>query len=346
MAIGEGLYRLREQNGINPMKIPPAKLDSNENPYGPSPKALFAAVGAIKEISRYPKSAKSLEEKIASLLGVEADGVLISSGGDRVIELVLRSITRSAKRLVIPIPGFQMYSIISEALDLDADFVPLPVGSHDGLLEKVRRGDLVFIGSPNNPDGKILERKDLEALLQDCAWLVLDEAYAEYARISFAPLTKSYPNLIVIKTFSKAFALAGLRVGYLVASGDVVRSIRSLTGPYEVSSIGIEACKAALEDIQYYNRVVDLTCRNRSKLLEALSKIGRLTVFPSHGNFILFKLQGAFATEVCNDLKLRNILVRNCSGWRGLDGEFIRVTVGTWSELVRFISSLREVLGS
>ncbi|MGQ9514415.1 MAG: histidinol-phosphate transaminase [Thermoproteota archaeon] len=337
---------LWEFNGINPMKIPLIKLDSNENPYGPSPRAILAALNALKGLSRYPQSIKSLEEKIASSLGVEADWVVSSYGGDRIIELILRSLARTADRLVIPVPGFQMYVYLSNTLGIDVNFVPLPIGDHIGLIEKVRRGDLVIIGSPNNPDGKILDKRTLEALLQNCTWLVLDEAYAEYARTSFAPLTVEYPNLIIIKTFSKAFALAGLRVGYLIASDKVARSIRSLVGPFEVSSIGVEACKAALDDCQYYERVVDLTCRNRSKLFEEMREIESITVFPSHANFLLFKLQSSSATEVWKALKQRNVLIRNCIGWKGLDGEFMRVTVGTGLEMAHFISSLREVLGS
>ncbi|MBO3803998.1 MAG: histidinol-phosphate aminotransferase family protein, partial [Candidatus Brockarchaeota archaeon] len=304
------------------------------------------ALGALKGISRYPESARCLEEKIASSLGVEADCIVLSSGADRIIELVLRHVARSSKRLVIPVPGFQMYARLSKALGLGAELVALPVGSHEGLRDEVRSGDAVVIGSPNNPDGKVLDAKAVEALLRECAWLVLDEAYAEYARVSFAPLAASHPNLIVMRTFSKAFALAGLRVGYLVASGDVAKSIRQLTGPYEVSSVGIEACTAALDDPEYYGKVVDLTCKNRSKLLEELRGFGRLEVFPSQGNFLLLKLRGADAAGVSEALKQRNVLVRNCSGWEGLDGEFVRVTVGTWSELALFISSLKEVLGS
>jgi histidinol-phosphate aminotransferase len=332
--------------GINPMKIPHARLDANENPYGPSPKAIVAAVEAIRDVSRYPPSSRGLEEKIARSLGVEPDGVISAAGGDRIIELTLRCLSRSAARLLVPVPSFQMYEALSGALGLDAIFLPVPIGGYDGLLEGVHRGDLVVLGSPNNPDGKVLDGGALEELLGVCSWVIVDEAYAEYARASFANLTAQFPNLILLRTFSKAFGLASLRVGYLVAAGDAARKIRPLAGPYELSSMGIEACKACLDDSSYYERIIELTCVNRNELQKDLEGIDGIKAYPSHGNFLLFQLRGKRAAEVCEALRGRNVFVRNCSNWKGLAGEHLRVSIGTKSELQLFLSSLREVLGA
>jgi len=328
------------------MKIPHAQLDANENPYGPSPKAILAAAEALRDISSYPRESRVLEEAIASSLGLEPDGVIAAAGGDRAIELALRCLSRSAKRLLVPVPSFRMYENISSAVGLDATFCKVPTTGYDGLLEEVREGDLVVLGSPNNPDGKVVERAVLEELLQVCSLLLVDEAYTEYDRTSFAGFTTKYPNLFVIRTFSKAFGLAGLRVGYLLAAKDAAKSVRSLTGPYEVSSIGIEACKACLDDPLYYERIIGLTCRNRSELQKDLGGIEGIRALPSHGNFLLLQLLRADATDVWGALRRRNVLVRNCGDWRGLEGEYLRVSVGTGSELRLFTSSLREVLGA
>jgi len=328
------------------MKIPHAQLDANENPYGPSPKAILAATEAIRDVSRYPRESRILEGRIASTLGVEPDGVITASGGDRAIELALRCLSRSAKRLLVPVPSFQMYENLSRALGLDAAFCTVPTTGYDGLLEEVREGDLVVLGSPNNPDGKVVGMDILEELLQICSWLIVDEAYTEYDRTSFAGLTTKYSNLFVIRTFSKAFGLAGLRVGYLVSATEVAKLVRPLTGPYEVSSIAIEACKACLDDPYYYDRIIELTCGNRSKLQKDLGEIEGIRPLPSHGNFILLQLLRADATEAWGALRQRNVFVRNCHDWRGLEGEYLRVSVGTGSELNLFVSSLEEVLGA
>jgi len=328
------------------MKIPHAQLDANENPYGPSPKAILAVASAIRDVSRYPRGSKALEGEIASSLGVEPDGVIAAAGGDRAIELAMRCLSRSAKRLLIPVPSFQMYESLSRALELAPSFYAVPTTGHDGLVEEVREGDLVVLGSPNNPDGKVVERGILEALLKTCSWLIIDEAYTEYDRTSFAGLTTKYPNLLVIRTFSKAFGLAGLRIGYLVASVDATKLIRPLTGPYEVSSIAIEACMACLDDPLYYDRIIELTCENRSELLKALGEIEGIRAMPSHGNFILLRLLRGDASEAWAALKRRNVFVRNCLDWRGLEEGYLRVSVGTRSELDLFVSSLGEVLGA
>jgi len=328
------------------MKIPHARLDANENPYGPSPKAIVAAVEAIRDMSRYPQSSRSLDEKIAWSLGVGPDGVISASGGDRIIELTLRCLSRSAERLLIPVPSFQMYEILSGSLGLGTTFLPFQIGNYDGLLEGARKGDLVVLGSPNNPDGKLVERNTLEELLNVCSWLIVDEAYSEYARTSFVDLTNNFSNLFIIRTFSKAFGLASLRVGYLVAASDAAKKVRPLTGPYELSSIGIEACKACLDDPRYYERVIELTCRNRHELQEDLEGIDGIKVYPSHGNFLLLQFQSTNATEVCDALRRRNVFVRKCNNWRGLEGEHLRVSIGTRSELQLFLSSLKEVLGA
>ena len=328
------------------MKIPPLLLDQNENPYGPSPKATLAAFRALKELSRYPRDVRSLEEKIASTLAVVPGAVISTSGSDRVIELTLRALSRSANRILVPMPSFQMYELLSSALGLNATFVPIYMEGYGGLIEEARGGDLIMLASPNSPDGRILGTNELEELAQTSSCLVIDEAYGEYARTSFAGLTSKIPNLVVIKTFSKAFALASLRVGYLVASEDVARRVRPLTGPYEVSTVGVEACKAALDDPSYYERVIALTQENRMEMRKALEGLRGIRVYPSHANYLLLQLLNGDASMTYEELKSRNILIRNCRGWRGLEGEFLRVSVGTKSEITLFLTAFKEVLGA
>jgi len=317
------------------------KLDSNENPYGPSPLVLFEIRRHSKEVNRYPLDIGMLEERIAEKFRVDKGCVLVAAGGDRILDFLFRVCSKKGKRFLIPVPSFQIYEmlLLKDVYEVSKRFFKMPInrGGEGTFYDEVRRGDIIVLASPNNPDGRIWSEKYVRALCEKAEVIILDEAYMDYLGRSLASLTEEYENLVVVKTFSKLYALANLRVGYLI--GDIARDVRNLATPYEVSGIGVKASLAALKDEEYYKRIRRLTKKNYERLYTTLIDLGFET-YGSLANFVLIKEK---LDNMYEKLRKEGVLVRLCERWRGLEGRYLRISVGTGTETEILLRVIRRI---
>ena len=300
-------------------------------------------------LNRYPDpQASALVEKIASYCKVKRDSVLLFNGSDEAIDILIRVFCRQGKDSVLVLePTYSMYRICTEAnnvsaigVRLDADFQP----DMKAVLAAVKRKKpkLIFACSPNNPTGNLLEFARLGKIARKVkAILVVDEAYAEFAGQSFASQARRYPNLVVLRTFSKAWALAGARIGYCITSPEIIRLMQKVKLPYNINSLSQQAALGAFGRIGTMRKCVQETVREREKLADGLRTLG-MKVYPSDANFVLFALpEGIGALDVQRRLaKDYGILVRERTR---LVPNSLRVTVCTPKENDYFLKSLLGV---
>jgi len=334
------------------------KLASNENPLGPSPLGLAAAREAIAGVHLYPDdNGFRLKGKLAGRLGVAPEQIILGAGSSDVIDMVARTFLAPGRNAVFSRHAFAMYPIYTtaagaecrEAPCLPPDHPRMPFG-HDleAMAAQVDDGTrVVFIANPNNPTGTWLERDELHRFLSGLPGhlvVVLDEAYTEYVEAPEFPdgiqWLKEFPNLIVTRTFSKIYGLAGLRVGYGVASPELISTIGRVRHPFNVSVPALAAAEAALDDADFLERSRRTNREGLAQLAAAFDEMG-LAHIPSVGNFVTFELP-VDAAPVYDALLRKGVIVRPVANY-GMP-RHLRVTVGTREENDRFLQALREVL--
>ena len=324
-------------------------LGSNESPLGASPRALGAIRAEAGKLNRYPDSgAIELKQAIADYVGVRRDCVVLGNGSDELVDLVCKAFMDPNDRVLIPLPTFAIYEIACRVNGGVPLFVKLPnfewrVAELSRALTKVR---LAFIARPNNPTGNSLDATDLRKLLAAGKLIVVDEAYAEFAGYSITKWTARFDNLLVLRTFSKAFGLAGLRVGYAVGNPKLIEALERVRAPFNVNRLAQVAAMAALRDKAYLQKVVSTIRRGRAYLGRELSKLG-LRVLPSDANFLMADVTplGTDAPKLCEFLASRGILIRDLSNFRGAGPRWIRITVGTPRENKALIAAIKELKG-
>jgi len=326
------------------------KLASNENPRGASPKAIAAMHLAIGEAGRYPDgNGFALKEALAKRYGLSASRIVLGNGSNDVLEMAARAFLAPGTSAVYSEHAFAVYPLATQATGATGIVVPARDHGHDlDGMAKAIRGDtrVVFVANPNNPTGTWLPpqaiREFLEKIPADVL-VVLDEAYNEYLdadlRSDAASWSGEFPNLVVSRTFSKAYGLAGLRVGYGFAHAQVADLMNRVRQPFNVSDIAQTAAAAALFDDEFVEQSYLLNKRGMQTLTDGFLRLG-LSWIPSHANFVCVKVgKGA---EVFNRLLKHGIIVRPIASY-GLP-EYLRVTIGTESENERFLAALAIVL--
>jgi len=338
---------LKRELGIDDV----VKLASNENPYGPSPKAIEALSGGSLPLHRYPDPrGHDLRQALAAHHGVPAEELCLGNGSNELIDLICRVVASRGEHVVFGSPSFPCYRIGSVAQELRFTAVPLRDHLHwnvDDLLEAVTpETKLLFVSNPNNPTGSYIAKGELTRLLRSLperVLAVIDEAYFEYVDADdFAPATElreTRDRLAILRTFSKAYGLAALRVGYVIGTPELVTTLNRLRAPFNVGMPGQVAAQAALTDASHLRTSVEATVRDRAKLAKALKAAG-LQVAPSQANFVLVDVQRS-GRAVYEALLHEGVIVRAMP--TPLDTS-IRVTVGKPEENERFLQSLQRVL--
>lgn len=327
------------------------KLASNENPFGPSPKGIAAAQKALAKSHRYPDaSCFYLKRALAVKFRLSEDRIAVGNGSDELIVMAIRAFVAPDEEALTAKPTFLIYKIATQAHGATA--VEVPQKNHRYDLKAMAKAitsktKMIFIANPDNPTGTYARRAELQAFLKDVpvrCLVFLDEAYYEYAaREKDYPNTLDWldrPNLIVSRTFSKAYGLCGLRVGYSFAHPDVTAGMNKVREPFNINGPAQAAAVAALGDKVFLNKVVSQTRSERRRLDSELRKRGLRTV-PSAANFILVHV-GPSAHALYNGLLRRGVIVRHMKSW-GLE-EFIRVTVGRSQDNRVFLKALDAVL--
>src|SRR5438034_214115 len=344
---GKPIEELERELGIRDS----IKLASNENPLGPSPKAVAAITAALADLHRYPDgSAFYLKRRLAERLGVSEAELIVGNGSNEIIELAGRTFLRPGDEAVLADQAFVVYRLVVQSAGGSSRMVPLRDFTHD--LEAIAaavtpRTRLVFLGNPNNPTGTIVRRAAWRAFLgrlPEHLLVVADDAYAEYVEDPEYPDTirergDGRVAVLSLRTFSKLYGLAGLRVGYGVASGPVIDALDRIRQPFNVNALALAGALAALDDEEHVRRTLATNRAGMAFLVEAFRTLG-LAHVPSAANFILVRVgDGARVYEA---LLRRGVIVRPMAVY-GFP-EHVRVTVGTEAENARFVAALRAVL--
>ncbi len=351
---GKPISELERELGLSGI----VKLASNENPLGPSPQALEALRRSVDDLHLYPDGGGfELKATLAAKLGVAAAQITLGNGSNDVLELAARAFLSPETAAVFSQHAFAVYPIVTQAVGAIARIAQAHDGSrgpcygHDldamaGLIGETTR--LVFIANPNNPTGSYLRREELRNFLGRLpghTLVVVDEAYFEYVAEPDYPdaleWLRDFPNLIVTRTFSKAYGLAGLRVGYAVSSEDIADLLNRVRQPFNVNSLGLAAAAAALSDDGHLSRTVELNRAGLAQLAGAFAARG-LAHIPSVGNFITVDV-GRPAAPVYDALLREGVIVRPIANY-GLPGH-LRVTVGKAEQNLIFLAALDRVLG-
>ncbi len=345
---GKPLPELEREYGIRDA----VKLASNENPLGPGAAALAAARETLTDLARYPDgNGHVLKQALSRHLNLAPERLTLGNGSNDVLELIVRAFADARHSVVFSQHAFAVYPLATRAVGARAIVVPARNWGHDlpAMAEAVTEDTrVVFVANPNNPTGTWVDRDSLHAFLARLPARVLavvDEAYFEYVSEPDYPDSlrwlDEFPNLIVTRTFSKAYGLAGLRVGYAVSHPQVADLLNRVRQPFNVNAVALAAAAAALEDDGHLRRGVELNRAGQQQLAEAFQRLG-LAYIPSAGNFISVDLKRPGA-EVYQALLRRGVIVRPVANY-GMP-HHLRVSIGLEAENARFIQALDAVLG-
>ena len=345
---GKPITELARELGLTPSGI--VKLASNENPLGMSPRAREAMVGCCNEIGRYPDgNGFELKAALSARTAIAPERIVLGNGSNDVLDLAARAFLGPGTEAVYSQYGFAVYPLSTQAVGATGIAVPATEFGHD--LARMReaigaRTRVVFIANPNNPTGTFVPGDALLDFLERVpadVVVVLDEAYTEYLdegqRYDSLSWLDRFPNLLVTRTFSKAYGLAGLRVGYGIGSPDVIDLMNRVRQPFNVSLVGLAAATAALADDEFILRSADLNRRGMTQVLAAFDALG-LDWIPSAGNFVTVRLRDA--ADVNRRLLERGVIVRPIGGY-GLT-DWLRVSIGLPEENEIFIRALKSTL--
>ncbi|MCD6203761.1 MAG: histidinol-phosphate transaminase, partial [Methanophagales archaeon] len=333
------------------------KLSSNENPLGTSERVIREIIEGIEsgelDFSMYPWSGKEAELKsaIASYLGVDVDRIVIGAGIDGVLDTLVRIFIGEGDEAIIPIPTFSLYESLIKIAGGTPRYVKREKDFSISLDELISacndRTRMIFLASPNNPTGNSVKEEEVRAIAAAVpeSMVVIDEAYAEFAPSSFSLVRHlredMNANIVVLRTFSKAFALAGLRIGYAVVPKWLTTVYKRVAMPFSVSSIAITAAIAALRDKEHLRNTIELVREGRKFLIEHLQPF--FNVFPSDANFVLVDVSPAKSHAVYNALLREGIVVRDCASFRGAGDSLIRITVGTEEQNMKVVNAMKRI---
>jgi len=327
------------------------KLASNENPLGPSPKAMAAVSQSLENMHRYPDAhAYYLRQKLADKFGLAMNRVMVGNGADELIELAAQTFLSPGETVIIPEHAFLLYETFTLSFDGKVVLVPLSEFSVD--LEAIRNAvtpqtKLIFINNPQNPTGKAIVKDELAHFLNELpsdVMVALDEAYIEFSTDpdvgSGVELLDAYPFLIVLRTFSKIYGLAGLRLGYGFGSEATIEALNRTRQPFNVNSLAQAAGLAALDDDEFVEKTRTLTKEGLAYLYRELTRLS-LAYIPTQTNFLLIKTPLGAQTTYKRMLE-QGVIVRPMDSY-GLDS-YIRVNVGIPEENARFIHTLEKII--
>ncbi|ADB57716.1 histidinol-phosphate transaminase [Archaeoglobus profundus] len=322
-------------------------LSSNENPYPPAEDVLKAIERSIKKVTnRYPDPEyPELKRAIAEYLEVDVNEIFLGNGISDCIYNICNALLDTLDKVTIPMPSYTMYAMYSIVRDASINYRIYPYYKIDieDFIESVRNSKLVFLCSPNNPTGNAIPIKRIKEIVESVrGYVALDEAYVEFSDASAIKLTDTYENLIVMRTFSKFFGLAGLRIGYGICKDErVVSALEKIRLPFCINYIGAIAGVEAIKCLDYYKKIRDIIVKERERVYRELSKFEEIEVFPSKANFLLVKSENLRLAE---KLEKRKILVRDVTGLMGLSGEHVRITIGKPEENNALLNALEEIL--
>ncbi|MBW4647568.1 MAG: histidinol-phosphate transaminase [Kastovskya adunca ATA6-11-RM4] len=340
---------IEEMSGYEPGEQPDSeanviKLNTNENPYPPSPQALKVMQEMNGEwLRRYPDSmAEPFRQAASQALGIPQDWILVGNGSDDLLTMIVRACAEPGRAVVYPTPTYVLYRTLAQIQDAEPREIPYLEDYQLPLDELIAaKGAVTFIASPNSPSGTAVPGEMLDQLaMQLSGVLVIDEAYVDFAEENALDLVQKYDNVIVLRTLSKGYSLAGLRVGFAIANPTLLKGLIKVKDSYNVDAIACRVGAAAIADQAYKIANADKVKRSRAKVAQDLESLG-FKVLPSQANFLLVQPQHIEAESFYQNLKRRGILVRYFKQPRLEDK--LRITVGTPEQNEVLISTLIEL---
>jgi histidinol-phosphate aminotransferase len=343
---GKPIEETKRQLGLKEV----VKLASNENPLGPSPKAIKALRKKLPFIHRYPDAnGFYLKKRLAKFYNIDPVNIALGNGSDELIELIIKAFVEDDEGVLTSETTFLEYKIISSVMGRAVTIAPLKYFKYD--LDAIKRRinkktKVIFIANPNNPTGTYITKFELEDFLKDLRddiLVVLDEAYDAFIDVDDFPSSLSYikrKNVIILKTFSKSYGLAGLRIGYALGSPEIISFLERVRQPFNVNSMAQEAAMAALDDKSFLKKTRKLILSGKKYLYDELGQMG-IAYVSSVSNFVLIDV-GRDGVLLFKEMLKFGVIVRDMSQY-GLKN-FIRVTIGTKKENERFIKVLKKVL--
>ena len=328
------------------------KLASNENPWGPSPRAVKAIAGMLGSLHRYPDGASyALTQAVARWIGAQADEIVLGNGSNEVIEFLVKAFVATGDAVITSHPSFLMYQKFVQVRGGDNIVIPLREMRHDlaaiaaAVTDRTR---LIFIDNPNNPTGTLIEREAFDSFLRglpQSVIVVVDEAYVDFVEparridiLGYINRPEGIPAVVSLRTFSKAFGLAGLRVGFGVMHRQVADLLHRVRQPFNINLVAQAGALAALDDVEHYEHTLRATREGMAWLHRELEALG-CRPYPSHTNFFLIDVRGD-ATRLFEAMLYKGVIVRSMKAYGYPD--FIRITVGTDEENRRFVAALAE----
>ncbi|MCK9225171.1 MAG: histidinol-phosphate transaminase [Candidatus Muirbacterium halophilum] len=330
------------------------KLASNENILGPSKKAVEAIKGCIDNLHLYPDpEARLLKNKIAEKIGVEPENVIVGSGSDEIISMINIAFLHRNEEVIMPWPSFIRYLHNAIIMEAKTNFVPLAEDfKYDikAIIDSVTyKTKFIYITNPNNPTGRIMNKADIEYMIEGCPdemILIIDEAYKEFVEDEEYPetvdLVNKYPNknVIILRTFSKLYGLAGLRIGYAISRKSIINMLYRVKSPFNTSTVAQVAALAALDDIEHVEKTRKLIRDEKVYIYRRLLEQG-INFVPSETNFILINT-GVDGKEVFNRLQKDGIIVRDMRMYK-LD-TYVRITIGLREQNKKMLDNMFKII--
>ncbi|HET7625129.1 MAG TPA: histidinol-phosphate transaminase [Verrucomicrobiae bacterium] len=328
------------------------KLASNENPLGPSPAALAAMRNVLAHLNLYPDgNAFYLKQKLAEKLGVQTANLILGNGSNEIIEFVGHALMQPDSDIVVSQFCFAIYPLVAKIFNANVITVPAKNHGHD-LAEMLKaitpKTRVVFVANPNNPTGTVVSKNELvqfAARIPKNVLLVLDEAYIEFlddaADFVSEIIAGNAPNILLMRTFSKIYGLAGLRIGYGIAQPEIIAMLEKVRQPFNINSIAQAGALAALDDSEHIRKTRENNALGLKFFEEELRKLG-LEFVPSAANFLLVRV-GA-GQRIFEELQKRGVIVRPMGGYQL--PEWIRISIGTDKENARCVNALREIVSA
>lgn len=345
---GKPISELAREMGLEESSI--VKLASNENPLGISPQAYEAIQDALEDINRYPDgNSFALRDAVCKKFGLAPEQLVFGNGSNDILELAARAFLIPGAEAIYSRHAFAVYALVTQAVGANGVVTPARDFAHDldAMLAAITPNTrMIFIANPNNPTGTLLDKQRLRDFLGQVppqVLVVLDEAYDEYLpelhKSESVQWLGEFNNLIISRTFSKAYGLAGLRIGYGMANAAVADIMNRVRQPFNVNSIAQIAAVASLQDEAFVARSYALNQAGMKQITEGLVQLG-LEYIPSYGNFVSFRISGA--TRIYQQLLQKGVIVRPVANYDMPD--YLRVSIGLFAENARFLQAMEEIL--
>lgn len=357
---GRSKEEIAQEFGVKKEDI--IKLGSNENPFGPSPKAKEAIEAELNNINRYPESdLEELKREFARYSNVKPENIIIGGdGADELLDTIAKTFIEKGDEFIVPLPSYMYYEFLFKPYgaiphyakwNLDTNTLDL-----DSVLDAINeKTKILFLCTPNNPTGALISQDELRAVLDKTnrdkggitdALVVIDEAYFEYSETTNTNLLDEYNNIFIIRTMSKVMGLAGMRIGYGISSPEIIDFMHRIKPVFSLTKLSYVAALATIKDTEYIESSIKKGIESREYLYSEINKMKSVKIFKSYSNFMLIDIHdtGFTAAELTREFMKKGMIVRDCTSFKGIDEYYIRISICTLEEDKKFIEAMKEIL--